>query len=177
VWHDFFARERELVDVDLSQGRQHFWRTVIACAAAVGPEPTMLAPYDMIGVGVGLAAHGLPNSDLDEFQVTRKTGLSGGGGTAYLGTIEGVHVFSASVKHGTASMFSGVSLRRIRYGIVAGEQDVADFEFEDAANPAESWVRLKFAQTTEWDNSTIVEFKFDPDLLAEHGRKHPLKAK
>lgn len=163
IWSAFFARGRTTVEFDIKAGVRQFWRTVVAHKGDVGEEPTILVPYDPLGEGVGLAAHGLPNNDLNEFQVEPHADLSGGGGAAYLGTLEGVHVFSAQLKPGSAMLFSGKALRRIRYGVVYGEDQVADFEFEATDKPAESWVQLRFAQFVEWDDSATVEFVFDPE--------------
>jgi hypothetical protein len=167
IWTDLFARTREVIEVEIREGIRQFWRIVIARAEAIGEEPTILVPYDKLGEGVALAGYGLPHGDLDEFKLTRTPNLSGGGGTAYLGTIEGVNVFSAAMRPGTTLMFSGNALRRIEYGIVAGDDHVGDFSFEDAKNPAESWVQLRFAQSVVWDESRTVEFTFDPEALPE----------
>jgi hypothetical protein len=163
VWQEFFTRERSSLNVRVREGVRLFWRTVIAAAPRIGKGATILVPFDTIGEGIGMAGHGGPNADLDEFVVVREEGVTGGGGTAYLGTIEGVRVFSADLKPGTAMMFSGNALRRIRYGEVSQDSQIADFDFEDTSNPSESWVRLRFAQTLEWDQSPMIEFIFDRD--------------
>ena len=64
-------------------------------------------------------------------------------------------------------MFSGRALQRIEYGVVAGVDQVADFDFEETSNPAESWVRLRFAQVATWDDSSTIELTFDSNNLPD----------
>jgi hypothetical protein len=160
VWRDFFGRAKETIAVATSNGLINFWRAVIANAPRVGPEPTILVPYDDFGEQVAQASHGMTGSGLDAFQVIRVEHFRGGGGIAYMGTIEGVHVFSAEVKPGTATLFSGRSLLGITYGVVHGDEDLADLEFEETENPAESWIRLRFAQTTTWAGTPTLDFHY-----------------
>lgn len=170
VWNAFFERARTIVEFDIRTGVRQFWRTVVARKTDVGEEPTILVPYAPLGEGVVLAAHGMPNNDLNEFQVETRAELSGGGGTAYLGTLEGIHVFSAQLKPGSVILFSGRALRRIRYGVVHGENQVADFSFEETDKPTESWVQLSFAQVVEWDESAVIEFTFDAEAARSLNR-------
>jgi hypothetical protein len=81
-----------------------------------------------------------------------------GGGAGYLGTIEGVHVYSARITH-KAVLFSSRLIRAIEYGVVHGTNDVVDFSFVDGEDLTKSRVRMKFAQHIEWADDGVVEFQ------------------
>ncbi len=89
--------------------------------------------------------------------------MPSGGGVGYMGTIGGVHVYSANVMRNEAVLCSRHLLLGISYGVVHGQTDIVDLYFVDDDDPEKSRVRLKFAQDIRWAEFIFVEFKFtDP---------------
>jgi hypothetical protein len=86
------------------------------------------------------------------------TAMPSGGGTAYMGTIDGIHVYTAQGLTQQAILCSGRLLRVISYGVVRGRDEIADFSFVDGDDLQKSRVRLKFAQRIEWADDVFVEF-------------------
>jgi hypothetical protein len=75
--------------------------------------------------------------------------MPSGGGTGYLGTINGVHVYSARITN-LALLCSSRIIRAIDYDVVHGEGDVVDFTSIEGDDLAKSRVRLRFSQSIEW---------------------------
>ncbi len=96
--------------------------------------------------------------------VKRDATMPSGGGTGYLGTVEGIAVYRAQAQAQQAILCSGRLLRAITYGVVHGRDDIADFSFVDAADLNKSRVRLKFAQHIEWADDVFVEFAFHKEV-------------
>jgi hypothetical protein len=156
VWSDFYRRPKRVVSADTSAGSDPFWRGVIAEAPSVGPEPTLLIPFAVFGEEIAKAV--ILGEGLAGFTVTRNAAMPSGGGTGYMGSIESIPVYSAQVLRGHAILCSGCLLRTIAYGIVHGQDDIADFSFVDGDDLERSQVQLKFAQRLEWADDVFVEF-------------------
>jgi hypothetical protein len=116
----------------------------------------VLVPFPGIGEEIAMAPTlgGGPAG----LSVHRDAATPSGGGTGYMGTVEGIPVYSAQVLTQQAILCSGCLLRAITYGVVHGRDDIADFFFVDGADPQESRVRLKFGQRIEWADDVLVEF-------------------
>lgn len=80
----------------------------------------------------------------------------------YLGTINGIHAYSARVMINQALLCSSQLIRSINYNVVHGEGDVVDFSFVDGDDLANSRVRLRFSQNIEWADMPVVKFQFYP---------------
>lgn len=137
------------------------WRRVIDEAPTVGPEPMVLVPFSGFGEEISSAAVQIildGHAELNGFEITKVTGMPSGGGTGYMGTIEGIHVYSFNAMRDSAVLCSRHLLRGISYGIVHGGSDIVDFWFVESEDPETSQVRLKFAQGIEWADDVFVEF-------------------
>lgn len=156
VWQDLYHRPKRVVPVDISGSTDPFWQRVIAEAPSVGPEPMVLVPFANIGEEIAMASTlggGPPG-----LNVSRDAEMPSGGGTGYLGTVEGIPIYSAQVLTQQAILCSRRLLRAITYGVVHGRDDIADFSFVDGDDLKRSRVRLKFGQRTEWADDVFVEF-------------------
>jgi hypothetical protein len=160
LWRDLYHRPKRVISVDLSNGTEAFYRTVIDFASAVGPDPTLLVPFDPFGEEIAAAAQPFLGGQMKGFDVSYVANMPSGGGTGYRGTIGGVHVYSAQVLKHEAILCSRRLVRVVNYGVVHGESDIADFSFICDGDPKRSRVRLKFAQYIEWAHCEFVEFKF-----------------
>ena len=159
LWRDLYQRRKRVVPIDVSEGTESFWRRVLDEALTVGPQPIVLVPYSLLGEEIHAAAQPLFGRKLTGFDVSHIDDMPSGGGTGYMGTIEGVHVYSANVLINKAVLCSGRQLRMINYGVVHGESDIVDFSFVDGEDLEKSRVRLKFAQGIEWAKDEFVELQ------------------
>jgi hypothetical protein len=156
VWQDLYHRSKRVIPVDISEGTNPFWQLVIAEAPSVGPEPMVLVPFVSIGEEIAMAP--IQGGGPAGFNVKHDAAMPSGGGTGYMGTIEGISVYIAQALTQQAILCSGRLLRAITYGVVHGRDDIADFSFVDGGDLQNSRVRLKFAQHTEWADDVFVEF-------------------
>ena len=162
VWRSLYGRPKKKVRVDISKSTEGFWKRVIAEGPGVGPAPILIAPYSPLGEEMFAAIHQRPGAKLTKYGVVHEKDVRSGGGVGYQGTIEGIRVYAGpNILTGKALLCSSQIIRSIRYGIVHGESDVADFEFVDSDDPAKSQVRIKFAQEIEWLDDQFVEFSFE----------------
>lgn len=159
VWRGLYHRPKRVATIDVSRGREPFWHRVIEEAAGVSPSPIVFIPYDGLGEDISQAAMRLSGSALSGFDVSHVSGMPSGGGAGYLGTINGVHVYTSSIMKNEAVLCSSQIIRGIDYGVVHGEVDIVDFWFLDAEDLTRSHVMLRFAQKSEWADSAVVEFR------------------
>lgn len=156
IWRDFYGRPKRLVQVSIANETDTFWQRAVADAAVVGPDPILLVPYATLGDQIAMATM-LGNAPAG-MTIDRDQQMPSGGGVGYLGSIEGLPVYSSQIFIDRAVLCSSRLLRSITYGVVHGTQDVADFEFIISDEPERSRIRLKFAQRTEWADDVFVEF-------------------
>lgn len=144
------------VRLSVATETETFWQRAVSEAPAVGQDPILLVPYANLGDQVAIAATlgGGPAG----MTVTHEQGMPSGGGTGYLGSVEGIPIYSSPIFTDRAVLCSSRLLRTVTYGVVHGTQDVADFEFIANDDPERSRIRLKFAQRTQWADDVFVEF-------------------
>jgi hypothetical protein len=159
VWHSLHQRPKRVVSIDVSGGTEPFWRAVIDESPAVGPLPIVIVPYPGFGSEITLATMRVPGAGLAGFDISRVPNMPSGGGTGYIGTINGVHVYSARIFTNRAVLCSSHLIRTIRYGVVHGQSDLVDITFVEGEDLAKSRVRLTFAQHIEWAANRVVEFQ------------------
>lgn len=155
VWRDLYRRPKRVVPVEISESTVPFWQRVVAEAPGVGPEPMVLVPFARIGEEITRASLGGGPVGLN---TNRDAAMPSGGGTVYIGTVEGIPVYSAQGLTELAILCSGRLLRAITYGVVRGRDDIADFSFVDGDDLQKSRIRLKFGQRIEWADDVFVEF-------------------
>lgn len=154
VWRDLYRRPKRVIGSDISTGTDAFWSKVVAEASNIGPEPILLVPSEL-GEEIGMAEfRGAPAG----FSITRAVGMASGGGMGYMGSIEGIPVYSAQALRHQAILCSGRLLRVVAYGTVHGQDEVADFSFIDGEDLERSRIQIRFAQRTEWADDVFVEF-------------------
>jgi len=161
VWQELYHRPKRVIPVDISASTDEFWQRVVQEAPTVGAEPIILVPYPRVGDQVTSATIG--GRELAGLTVSRIAGTPSGEGTGYLGTIQGVHIYSLPVLSTQALLCSRLLLREIEYGVVHDPDDIVGFEFLQADDPRSSQVRLPFAQRLTWGDESIVEFSLVTD--------------
>jgi hypothetical protein len=160
IWEDFSKRPKRKVTLTLGDDPSELWRAILPDALTVGPEPLLLIPNTELAQQISGRAYGL--GGLDGLSFLREHDIPSGGGTGYLGTLEGVRVYVTNIDPHTLVLSSARLLLALRYGAVGNAGYVADFEFVEGDNPEKSSVRLTFAQATEWSTDTCVEYELSP---------------
>lgn len=159
IWHSLYHRPKRIVVEDVTHGTQSFWRHVITEASTVGSDPIVIVPFRRFGDAISAATIRVSNGELAGFEISHVANTPSGGGTGYVGTINGVDVYTARFMNAEALLCSRRLIRTIGYGVVHGDSDIFDFSFVDGEDLTKSQVRLKFAQTVQWSESEIVEFR------------------
>jgi hypothetical protein len=83
-------------------------------------------------------------------------GIPTGGGTGYVGTIDGVEVFTTDVEDGHSYLFSAIMLDVIAYRLVTSGAFVS-VAFEEGDNPWSGTVVVRFAQQVAWRDTPVLD--------------------
>jgi hypothetical protein len=86
--------------------------------------------------------------------------MPSGGGTGYIGTIDGVHVYEINGLSDRAILCSGRCLRSVTYQLLPDRNDLIDVSLEENDNPAECPFLMRTAQVLDWSNDPIIEFSW-----------------
>jgi hypothetical protein len=157
VLYELGRRPKRVIPVDISEGTTALWKSVFAEASAVGSELVIIVPFAPIGEEISTALYLSGGQTPSGLNVTREASIPTGGGTNYLGTVEGILVYGIQ-RTKQAILCPRNLLRSISYAVVHGLDDIADFTFVDGEDPEKSKVRLKVAQRIEWADDSFVEF-------------------
>jgi hypothetical protein len=167
TWQQFYQRPKRVVLLNVSGGRQVFWRSVLEESVNVGPSPLVIVPYENYGEDVNAVLWELGAEILEPYNVTRVDAMPSGGNANYLGTIEGVHVYSSGMMIDRAVLCSGHLIHAIEYGVVHGDHDICDFSIIDGEDLTKVRIRLTFAQRILWADWKFVEFRISGDTPEE----------
>jgi hypothetical protein len=159
VLRSFARRPRERVPLPVGPDGEEFWRAMADRARPLGPAPALLVPREQAWTVLGLARDAERGSR--GLRIERKPGKDGDHG--YLATVAGVDVYAGVVRPGAAWLFSATALRVVRYGPVGKEGSVLDVAFEPGDDPAAGALVVRFAQSVEWDESPVLEFRTPSD--------------
>jgi len=169
VWRDFHHQPRMIIPIDLEDGTNLFWRSVVDEAQHVGPEPMVLVPYHPFANEIQDALLPILGAGgMEGFDLVREENIQTGAGIGYMGTINGVRVYTAGDLRDFAILASRQAITSIDYVPVHGDQ-LVDLEFEDGDDPERSWVRITVAQRITWAGHEHVQFTF-PSLTPPTGQ-------
>lgn len=155
-WRSFRGQPREEEAFHDTGNAADFWHVIVEQAQRVVEPRVALVPQHL-GEPVGEAAWGIANHGLDEFIIERRDGLGGGGGLAYMGTLNGIDVYQWDDDR-DALLFCRQMAEAIDYAPVGPNGELADFEFVAAEDPTQSQVKLRFSQEVTWRDGTIIHF-------------------
>ncbi|WP_430422242.1 hypothetical protein [Phenylobacterium sp.] len=155
-WRSFRHQPREEAEIGDTGRVEDFWRVIVEHAQRVAEPRVALVPRHL-GEPVGMAAWEIPGQGLDDFLIERKDNLGGGGGLAYVGTLNGIDVYQWNDDR-DALLFCPLLAETLDYAPVGPNGEVVDFEFVDDDNPSESQVKLRFSQSVTWRVGTIIHF-------------------
>ena len=124
---------------------ESFWDAVAENAQRMGPPVTLLTEYDPIGAILSRWTNSPPDRRPADRRIEYVQGHPSGGGTGYVGTVDGVEVFSADVEDGHSYLFSARCLNAVSYRLVTPDAFVTA-EFEEGDNPWSGTIVVRFAQ-------------------------------
>jgi hypothetical protein len=84
-------------------------------------------------------------------------GHDSGWGSGYVGTVNGVDVYSTALPGDRSILYSANMLQSIAYSPVANNGGLVTVELEEGDNPFGSTIVVRFCQTTNWADSPVVE--------------------
>jgi hypothetical protein len=126
----------------------------------------LLTEYDPFGAILSRWTNSPPAPRPPGRRVERVLGHASGGGTAYIGTIDGVEVFTADVEDGHSYLFSAQMLESVSYRLVTPDAFVS-VEFEEGDNPWGGTVVVRFAQQVVWRDTIVIDLTTDDELVDE----------
>lgn len=102
---------------------------------------------------------------MEGFEIAREQNVESGAGFGYMGTINGIRVYTADIAD-EAILCSRNSVDRITYGIVWPPDQLVDISFDDAESTTCA-ANLTFQQIVSWAEFQYVKFTFmEPKGLA-----------
>ena len=122
----------------------------------MGPPATLLTEFDPIGADLSRWIHSPADQRPTNRLIEHVQGRPSGGGTAYIGAIDGVEVFTADVEDGHSYLFSALMLETVSYRLVTPDAFVS-LEFEEGDNPWGGTVVVRFAQHVVWRDTPIID--------------------
>jgi hypothetical protein len=157
VWRAFWALPRKTVAFNLAFPPVARWQALLAAKDAVGSRPTLLVPWEPFADE--LTQWMYRQDRPGDFLIEHIDGMPEGGDPRYVGTIDGLHVLAMNGLD-RAVLHSGEALRAIVYQLLPDLDDVVDLSLVEAANPAESRFEIRTAQSLDWSDAQIVEFRW-----------------
>jgi hypothetical protein len=158
VWRTFWLRRRDSVEID--GWDENLWDAVADGARRFGEPATLLTTYDPIGAGVSHWIYSPAGQRPPGRRVEYVQGHPSGGGTGYVGTIDGVEVFTADVEDGHSYLFSALMLESVSYRLVTPDAFVS-VEFDEGDDPWSGTIVVRFAQDVRWHDIPVI------DLISE----------
>jgi hypothetical protein len=163
VWRSFSQCRRESLQID--DPDESFWDAVAQNSKRVGPPATLLTEYDPLGAVLSRWTNSPPDRRPAGRRIEYVQGRPSGGGTGYIGTIDGVEVFTADVEGGHSYLFSAEMLESVSYRLVKPDAFVS-VEFQEGDNPWSGTVVLRFALQVIWRDTPVIDLVME-DALAE----------
>jgi hypothetical protein len=163
VWWSFSQRPRESFEIDHPD--DSFWDAVARHTQRVGPPATLLTEYDPMGASVSHWIHSRADQRPPGRRIEYVQGHPSGGGTGYVGTIDGVEVFTTNVQDDHSYLFSALMVESVSCRLVTPNAFVS-VEFQEGDNPCSGTVVVRFAQQVIWRDTPVIDFVTE-DALAD----------
>jgi hypothetical protein len=154
VWRSLSQRPREALQFAGSD--EGFWDEVAQNAQRVGPPATLLTDYDPFGAILSQWTYSPPDRRPAGRHIEHVQGHPTGAGTSYIGTIDGIEVFTADVEDDHSYLFSAQMLEAVSYRLVTPDNFVS-VEFEEGDNPWSGTVLVRFAQQAVWRDTPFID--------------------
>jgi hypothetical protein len=132
----------------------------------LGLPATLVTSFEPFGAALSQWAYGLPGQQPAGHQIEYVQGHPSGGGTGYIGTIDNVEVFTASIEQGRSVLFPATMLDAVSYRLVTPDSFFS-VEYEEGDDPWSGTVLVRFAQETVWHDKPIIDLVTEDAPLDE----------
>jgi hypothetical protein len=163
ILRELYEQPKDSVPVDVSTERDSFWRLAQAEASKVGKEPMLLVPFE---IGRDIAEAASSGGGPAGMTVTRDPSISRGYAARYLGSLEGIPVFSSPYLKRHALLCSRHHLQSITFGVIHGGRDIANFDFIPGDDLENCRFLIKFSCRMDWGDAAFVEFVLNSNDVA-----------
>jgi hypothetical protein len=117
---------------------------------------TLLTDYDPFGAILSRWTNSPPDRRPAGRRIEYAQGRPSGAGTGYVGSIDGVEVFTADVEEGHSYLCSAQMLEAVSYRLVTPDAFVS-VEFDEGDNPWNGTVIVRFAQQVAWRDTSVID--------------------
>jgi hypothetical protein len=156
IQREFGRRRRRTVRIACSAYPRRYWQTVVEHAARFVQGAVLLVPFDPIGRNISEWLYGHAADRPEHLSVEWLEGRPSGGGAGYVGTVEGLDVYTSQFPAERSRLFSKTTLRSVSYARLQSGNFV-DIVFEEGEDPRKSRLRVRFRQSTAWNDVPIIE--------------------
>jgi hypothetical protein len=156
IQREFGRRRRRTVRIARSAYPRRYWQTVVEHAARFVEGAVLLVPFDPIGRSISEWLYGHAADRPAHLSVEWLEGRPSGGGASYVGTVERLDVYTSQLPAERSWLFSKTTLRSVSYARLKSGNFV-DIVFEEGEDPRKSRLRVRFRQSTAWNDVPIIE--------------------
>lgn len=153
VWHSFWDRKREKLHVADDPSSGEFWNVLRPQIDQLGQFAALILPQSERPAPIIHWLHS-PEERPKGLLIERKLESDRGTGH-YVVTVNGVDVYFGAYE-GNPVLLSSRSLKSVRYEPVEDDHFL-DLTTVDEADPWNLTLRVRFAQSVEWDSSPVFE--------------------
>lgn len=155
VWRAFWQRPPEPVAIE---GEESLWDAIADNVGRVGHPAVLVTAYDPVAATVSRWTCSPPDRRPADRRIEYVQGHESGGGTSYVGTVDGIEVFAAEVEESHSYLFSARMLESVAYRLVTPDAFVsAEFQEGEDGNPWNGRIIVRFAQDTVWRDTPIID--------------------
>lgn len=155
-WDEFRQRPRTPILIESAPDTESFWRRIEPLVVQVTDEP-ILVISQAAEAGPLRKLMRVGPADRPPLKIERRQVQASGG--TYVGTVEGVDVFAAGFRAGTAWLFSSRALRCIGYAPVGPGDRCVTVDFEQATE-TNGILHVRIRPRFEWSAVPIFELTF-----------------
>jgi hypothetical protein len=155
IQREFGRRRRRTVRIARSAYPRRYWQRVEHAARFVDGA-VLLVPFDPIGKNISEWLYGHAADRPAHLSVEWLEGRPSGGGASYVGTVERLDVYTSQLPAERSWLFSKTTLRSVSYARLKSDNFV-DIVFEEGEDPRKSRLRVRFRQSTAWNDVPIIE--------------------
>jgi hypothetical protein len=156
IQREFGRRRRRTVRIACSAYPRRYWQTVVEHAAQFVQGAVLLVPFEPIGRNISEWLYGHAADRPVHLSVEWLEGRPSGGGASYVGTVEGLDVYTSQFPAERSWLFSKTTLRSVSYARLQSGNFV-DIVFEEGEDPRKSRLRVRFRQSAAWNDVPIIE--------------------
>ena len=152
---EFGRHHHRAVRMARSAYPRRYWKMVAEHAARFVEGAVLLVPFDPIGRNLS-ERHYSHAADPAHPSIEWLEGRPSGGGASYVGTVDGLDVYASQLPAERSWLFSRTTLRSVAFARLQSGNFV-DVVFEEGEDPQKSRLRVRFRQSTAWNDVPVIE--------------------